>query len=110
MPGRGGNPGLEAAVQKWLEWLLDVRRLSAHTHAAYGADLEAFFDFLREHQGSSPTLKTLETLELQDFRAWLSERQQRGLAAASTARALAVLRSFFRFLKTEGHAENAVIF
>lgn len=45
-----------------------------------------------------------------DFRAYLAERSARHLARTSTARAMATLRGFFRFLDKRDLAHNAAIF
>jgi integrase/recombinase XerC len=59
--------------------------------------------------GGPPTLDALARLKPAEFRAWLAEQANRGLARTSTARAFSSVRSFFRFLDKRGLAHNASI-
>ncbi|HEX6980772.1 MAG TPA: tyrosine recombinase XerC [Alphaproteobacteria bacterium] len=94
------------AYNAWLEWLSVERRASRHTVAAYGRDLAFFFVFLAEHLGGPADLGALRTLRTADFRAWLARRVQDGNVATSNARALSVLRNFFRWLDRRGLVHN----
>jgi integrase/recombinase XerC len=97
------------AREDWLAWLRHERRGSPHTVAAYGRDLSAFLGFLTGHLGQPAALADLSAVARGDFRAWLAARGREGLTASSTARALSVLRSFFRFLARRGLATNSAI-
>ncbi|HYM73407.1 MAG TPA: tyrosine recombinase XerC [Stellaceae bacterium] len=90
---------LRAAIGGWLDWLAAERRASAHTVAAYGRDLAAFFDFLGEHRGEVPDLAGLSRLSPADFRAYLAHRAIEGRERTTIARGLSVLRGFVRFLE-----------
>ena len=103
------SPALAAAVDGWRAWLTGERRVSANTVAAYGHDLNAFLAFLCRHLGSAPGLGDLEALTPADFRGYLAERASSGLARSSIARAMATLRSLFRFLDRNGLAHNTAI-
>ena len=103
------DPGLAAAVDEWAAWLAHERRASRHTLIAYGGDLADFFEFLTMHLGGPLTLKALSDLRLTDFRSWLAQRSQRGMARSSTARALSTVRGFFRRLEKLELAHNAAI-
>jgi integrase/recombinase XerC len=96
-------------VGQWYDQLAAERRASPHTLAAYAHDLGAFLDFLSFHQGGPPGLADLAVLKSGDFRAWLAHRTQSGLARSSTARALSVVRGFYRFLDREALVHNAAI-
>ena len=100
---------LANAVAAWRRWLADEKRAAAHTLAAYGRDLDAFLGFLADHLGGAPALADLERLSAADFRAWLARRAMAGSARSSTARALSVVRGFFRFLDRRGLARNAAL-
>ena len=100
---------LRAALMQWQSWLANERRASLHTVEAYGRDMAAFIGFLVEHLGGRPGLRALEQLRPADVRAWLARRTQEGLARSSTARALSVVRSFFRFCERNGLAHSAAI-
>jgi len=101
---------LPAAVNAWKTWLASEKRASAHTIEAYERDLEAFLDFLQDHLGETPGLSDLATLKPADFRSWLARRAAGGFAKSSTARALSVVRGFFRFLERRDVLSNAAIF
>jgi len=90
---------LRAAIGAWLDWLEAERRASAHTVAAYGRDLAAFFDFLVEHRGEVPDLALMSCLSPADFRAYLARRAMDGRERTTIARGLSVLRGFVRFLE-----------
>ncbi len=96
-------------VRAWQQWLQSERRASDHTLAAYSRDLIAFFGFLAEHLGEPPTPTDLLALRAPDFRAWLARRATAGLARTSTARALSVVRTFFRWMRRTGRGDNAAI-
>jgi integrase/recombinase XerC len=95
-----------AAVESWRRWLADERRASPHTVSAYMRDLSAFFAFLMVHLGGPVTLAGLEGLSAADFRSYLARRASERRAKTSTARAVSVLRGFFRHLKREELASN----
>ena len=97
------------AARGWQAWLATERRSSPHTFAAYERDLAAFLAFMTEHLGAPPDLAALSGLRAADFRSWLASRAQTSLARSSTARALAVIRSFFRHLDRSGKASNGAI-
>ncbi len=103
-------PDLESAVRDWYRWLRHERRVSPHTLDAYVRDLAGFTAFMAEHRGGVLCLAELEALRTADFRAWLAGRARNGLQRSSTARALSVVRGFFRWLGRAGLAENAAIF
>jgi integrase/recombinase XerC len=113
MAGGGGiirfqaDLGLANAIEEWRAWLEHERRASPHTLAAYGRDLAAFLDFATEHLGALPSLDALATLSAADFRSWLARRAEDKLARSSTARAMSVLRSFFKFLDRTGRVKSA---
>lgn len=89
---------LAAAAAEWHDWLRSERRLAARSVVAYRRDLAAFVAFLSDHLGGEISLPALASLQLADFRAWLAARHNRLLARSSTARAVAAVRSFFRFI------------
>jgi integrase/recombinase XerC len=98
-----------AAVGDWLAWLCAERRVSPHTYAAYARDLGAFLEHLRGHLGGQPDLAALAGLAVADFRSFLAARARRGIAPASSARAMSTLRSFFRFLDRSGRCHNPAL-
>jgi integrase/recombinase XerC len=96
------TPEIAGLARAWLERLEGERRLAARTVVAYRRDLTAFLAFLARHLGGPVGRPELAGLGPAELRAWLAERHRRGSARSSTARAMAALRSFFRFLE-RGH-------
>jgi len=106
-PAAAGD--LAGAIDAWRSWLKSERRAAVLSLEAYERDLFAFLAFLAGHHGTPPSLKSLQALERGDLRAWLAQRAGRGLKATSTARALSVVRGFFRFLARRGLVENTAV-
>lgn len=81
----------------WLKNLRFQRRYSEETQRAYAQDMHAFFQFLHEHTGAFVTREVLENIDLRTLRAWLANRQMQEKAKTSTARAISVVRQFYRY-------------
>ncbi len=110
MTGNDAHPSVSSAIDAWRTWLSNERRVSANTMLAYGRDIAAFLTFVCNHLGAPPSLHDLDTLTTADFRAYLAARTSRRMARTSTARTMATLRSFFRFLDKRNLAHNAAVF
>ncbi len=91
----------------WLASLAHERRASSHTLRAYGDDLARFFAFLNEHKGHAPEERMLAKLTPADIRAFITKRRSEKLGVRGVQRALAAVRSFFRYLAREEILENA---
>jgi integrase/recombinase XerC len=100
---------LAAAREAWSDWLRSERRLSGNTLIAYEHDLAEFVAFMTTYLGGPPTLAQLGKLKPAEFRAWLADCANKGLARTSTARAFSSVRSFFHFLDKRDLAHNASI-
>jgi integrase/recombinase XerC len=102
------NVSAEEARLAFLAHLMGERRASPRTGEAYGRDLLAFLDFLAEHLGKRPLLCDLVELQARDFRAYLAKRRAGpdGLSPRSAARALAAIRSFFRYMARRYGVKN----
>ncbi len=89
-----------ALLHDFIAHIRDERRFSPRSVEAYQRDVSAFLGFLAEHLGADIAAKDLEQLEPRDLRAYLAHRREGpdALADRSIARALAAIRSFFRFL------------
>ena len=103
------EPAVVSAIEDWRTWLAHERRISNHPLDAYSRDLGSFLRFTAERLGYAPGLQDLRALEPADFRGFLADRQARGLARSSTARAMSTLRNFFKFIERQGLVENAAI-
>jgi len=97
----------DALRKLWLEQLAHERRASPHTLRAYGDDAARFGGFLVHHLGGTVNANALRTLAPADIRAFITHRRAEGLGAGGVQRALAAIRSFYRFLAREGILENA---
>lgn len=95
---------LSAQLNAWLRTLSATRRLAPKTIEAYQRDLQQFFAFLAAHTGGPIDLETLATLRPADIRAFMAARRNREVGSRSIARALSAIKSFARFLETEGIA------
>lgn len=100
---------LAGAAEGWCRWLKAERRLAERTELAYRQDLVSFLRFLAGHRAARVRLSDLAGLRLADFRAWLAWRHGEGLARTSTARAIAAVRSFFRFLDRRHGLHNPAL-
>lgn len=95
---------------RWHDWLLHEKRFSKHTISAYTRDIGFFFEFLSSYKGGEVTRKMLTNLGIRDMRAWLAKRASEEYDFASTARSIAVVRSFFRYAGKFHNLENPAIF
>jgi len=97
----------EDLKKAWLASLAHERRASVHTLRAYGDDMARFLDFLHGHLGGSVTERALAKLVPADIRAFITVRRAEGLGAKGVQRAMAAVRSFFRYLARENILESA---
>ncbi len=95
--------------EAWLAGLKHERRMSPHTLRAYRDDAERFLNFLAEYRGGRVNLTTLQKLKPADIRAFLTHRRAGGLGPPGVQRAVAAIRSFFRYLERENLAEGASV-
>jgi integrase/recombinase XerC len=98
-----------ALLQSWIAHLRDERRFAANSVEAYERDVAAFLGFLQGHLGGEPSSQDLAQLEPRDLRAYLAHRRQGpdALADRSISRALAAIRSFYRYLERRHGVANA---
>jgi integrase/recombinase XerC len=91
-------------VEEFVAMLRNERNASPHTVRAYERELHGFSEFLTERYGAKTAVARIEH---QQIRAYLSELYTRGLGKASVARALAAVRSWFKWLARQGLVEQS---
>jgi len=94
---------LSALADEYLRMLTNERGASAHTLRAYRRELHGFVEFIVEHNGHDHCAASIEHTQI---RAYLGALYDRGLSKASAARALAAIRSWFKWLARAGHVEQ----
>ncbi|MFN3464678.1 MAG: tyrosine recombinase XerC [Terricaulis sp.] len=98
-----------ALLSQWTAHLRDERRFSDNSVAAYERDVAASLGVVSGPLGGEPSAKDLAELEPRDLRAYLAYRRQGpdALGDRSISRALAAIRSFFRYLERRHGVKNA---
>lgn len=98
------KPRIIARVEDFLSTLAYERTGSPHTQRAYSRELHSFAEFAVAKFGAE---FPIQKIEHQHIRAYLNELYQRGLSKASVARALAAIRSWFKWLARQGDVEQS---
>jgi len=88
----------QALLNEYLVYIKVERGLSPRTVEAYDRDLRRWRDFMCRQGRSSPA-----EVERGDITLFMEELRRGGLSPRSTARTLAALRGFQRFLTEEGN-------
>ena len=116
-------------VEEFLEQLATQRNFSAHTVRSYTTDLNQFCQFLLAAMSTrtpSGQLKATELppitdrdtdtlnprlleIEPMDVRAYLAAMRNSGYSKSTTARKLAALRSFYKYLVRTGHVPTSPV-
>jgi integrase/recombinase XerC len=96
---------LDHLVAEFLRVMANERGASVHTMRAYERELVGFAGWVTKRFGSE---QTVDRIEHTDIRAFLGTLYDRGLSKASAARALAAIRSWFKWLARMGHVEQNV--
>ncbi len=96
------TPTVDALVDAYLQVLANERRASAHTLRAYRRELRAFAAWLADRREGLH----IAQIEHTHIRAYLGTLYDRGLSKVSAARALAAIRSWFKWLARAGHIQQ----
>jgi integrase/recombinase XerC len=101
------TPSLCPLVDDYLRVLANERGASTHTLRAYERELHGFAAFVDTRFGPEQTAGQIaasgvKRIEHTDIRAYLGTLYDRGLSKASAARALAAIRSWFKWLARTG--------
>ena len=100
---------LDSLVEDYLRVLANERGASTHTLRAYQRELRGFAAWLagcKDEPDAAAAGLSIERIEHTHIRAYLGTLYDRGLSKASAARALAAIRSWFKWLARTGHIEQ----
>ncbi|MFN5383044.1 MAG: tyrosine recombinase XerC [Alphaproteobacteria bacterium] len=97
---------LSFIINNWAQYLKNIKRYSANTLKSYITDLYYFLAFFNQYRGHTVSRATLAGLSVQDFRAWLANRKLDDHKNSSNARALSVVRGFYKFLEKNYEIKN----
>jgi integrase/recombinase XerD len=98
-PSAADGRALPAAVTSYLRHLEVERRAAANTLESYRRDLARLAAFAAGRE------RDVSALDRADLEALVRDAMAAGLAPASTARLVAALRGFYRFLRVSGRLE-----
>jgi len=90
-------------AERFLAMLRDERGASEHTLRAYRREVGSFAEFLAETLGEDADIKSVEHTHI---RAYLGVLYDKGLSKTSAARALAAVRSWFKWMAKAGLVGN----
>lgn len=101
------NFSFDGLAEGFLAMLANERGASEHTVRAYAREVRGFAAYLNETLGKDARIAAVEHVHI---RAYLGVLYERGLTKASAARALAAIRSWFKWLAKEGKvAQNPAL-
>ena len=96
---------MKDATDRFFDYMRAERGASDHTLRAYASDLNQLHEFLTPRQRGGAV--EIEWVDLDDLQSWLHEQaEDRGNKAASLARKISSVRSFFRFLLRKEYLER----
>jgi integrase/recombinase XerC len=97
------NSNFRTLADRFLAMLRDERGASEHTLRAYSREVRRFAEFLTETLGEGAAMASVEHTHI---RAYMATLMDRGLTKASVARALAAIRSWFKWAAKAGLVES----
>ncbi|MEJ5258916.1 MAG: tyrosine recombinase XerC [Anaerohalosphaeraceae bacterium] len=101
-----------AIIQDFITYLKLEKHFSDYTAKCYGADLEQFVQFLQDEQKADPNAPSagpdqlLLSVDVQTVRKFMAFLNERHYTKSTTARKLATLRSFYKFLVKRGRLSS----
>jgi integrase/recombinase XerC len=90
-------------VEDYLRVLTNERGCSSHTLRAYSRELASFASFLKQRSRVETGVSKIEHTHIREY---LGTLYSRGLSKASAARALAAIRSWFKWLARTGQVDQ----
>lgn len=105
MTGAGADPAADPAalpleIEEYLTWLRVERGRSPNTLTAYGRDLRAYWQWLKQQE------RALADVSDTDLAAYVAALRAAGRAPSTVKRAVVAVRSLHRFLAAEGTVER----
>jgi integrase/recombinase XerC len=99
-----GDESFGVLAERFLAMLRDERGASEHTLRAYRREVRGFAEFLGERLGEGAAVGAVEHTDIRAYMGTLMERglSGNGLSKASVARALAAVRSWFKWMAKMG--------
>jgi len=88
-------------IDRFIDYMRAAKNASEHTLRAYASDIAQFAGFLEGEELSTDPRE----VDSQTLRRYLARLQRQSLSKASTARKLASLRAFFKYLLRKGVVE-----
>lgn len=88
-------------LEKYEQYLTDVKKASANTLASYMRDVRQLSDYVAAHD--LPGLDSLDDEELATYIAWL---RHNGKSPATVSRCIASLKSFYSLLLSQGVVDH----
>ncbi len=92
-------------IDSFIGYLKAERNYSVHTLRAYARDLRSFQDYLARIDESLSFYNADHDL----VRSWVASLMDNGAAPSSVCRRLSSLRTFYDYLRREGHAVSAPV-
>lgn len=92
---------LSTHVDRFTDYLYQVKRYSTHTVSNYQRDLDAFVNFIADCR-----ITQWSSVSEKQVRAFIAERHREGLSAKSLQRLLSSIRSFYRYLVEHDNLES----
>lgn len=91
-------------TEVFVNYLLNQKRYSKHTVAAYATDLHQFNTYLNEYYELNCTTELeVQKITFNHIRSWQAQLSIDKVTAKSIARKLSTLKSYFKFLKQNNH-------
>lgn len=90
---------MQKQIEAFLNHLKFEKNYSLHTLNSYSGDLNAFYSFLTRFGSETCSPAEIDHISIREF---LSDLHQKGNSRGTVARKLAAVRSFFRYLYSQG--------
>jgi integrase/recombinase XerD len=92
---------MERAIQDYIKYLHNVKRVSHNTEVSYERDLKDAAEYFRGKEIAGP--EEITATSLNSYMLWL---EKENLSSATVSRRIAALRSFFQYLKQENRVDE----